>query len=92
MNKHKPITFEENKFWKYQYGDVSVVYKIEYMECYEVKSKMKPMSKQNNDAISVVSVREWNNAEDIYQESARDTGSIHHALKTKANKYITNNQ
>ena len=53
---------------------------------------MKSMSKQNNDAISVVSVREWNNAEDIYQESARDTGSIHHALKTKANKYITNNQ
>ena len=86
MNKHRLITFEENKFWKYKYGDVSV------MKCYEVKSKMKPMSKQNNDAISVVSVREWNNAEDIYQESARDTGSIHHALKTKANKYITNNQ
>ena len=28
MNKHKLITFEENKFWKYKYGDVSV------MECY----------------------------------------------------------
>ena len=92
MNKHKLITFEENKFWKYKCGDVSVVNKIEYMEGYEEKSKMKRMSKQNNDAISVVSVREWNNAEDIYQESARDTGSIHHALKTKANKYITNNQ
>ena len=92
MNKHKLITFEENEFQKYQCGDVSLVNKIEYMECYEVKSKMKPMSKQNNDAISVVSVGEWNNAEDIYQESARDTGSIHHALKPKANKYITNNQ
>lgn len=86
------MKFEENEFWKYFYSDESLVNKIEYMECYEVKSKMKPMSKQNNDAISVVSVGEWNNAEDIYQESARDTGSIHHALKTKANKYITNNQ
>ena len=31
------MKFEENKFWKYFYGDESLVNKIEYMECYEVK-------------------------------------------------------
>ena len=42
MNKHKLITFEENKFWKY--GDVSV------MECYgmlrsEVKDEANEQTK-----------------------------------------------